>query len=105
MQITLEQIDLIKRLMSDYSKHLQLVTTANGEILISKNALNSPNFRPGERTPVREDCRGDHGGVRTLHRHLPLSAQDVQPAWSEVPRPYTQLQQPMVRDVEEATST
>ena len=31
VQITLEQIDLIKRLMTDYSKHLQLVTNANGE--------------------------------------------------------------------------
>ena len=33
VQITLEQIDLIKRLMADYSQHLQLVTTANGEKL------------------------------------------------------------------------
>ena len=35
VQITLEQIDLIKRLMADYNKHLQLATTANGETFIS----------------------------------------------------------------------
>ena len=52
--------------------------------------------RPGDRPPVGEDRRGDHGGVGPLHRHLPLRAQDVPPAGSEVPRPHTQLQQPMV---------
>ena len=45
VQITLEQIDLIKRLMSDYSKHLQLVTTANGERLISKKCPKFPKFQ------------------------------------------------------------
>ena len=57
---------------------------------------NSQTFRPGQRPPVGEDCRGDHSGVGPLHRHLPLSVEDVPPARSEIPRTHSQLQQPMV---------
>ena len=45
VQITLEQIDLIKRLMADYSKHLQLVTTANGEIPLDTKRPKFPTFQ------------------------------------------------------------
>ena len=45
VQITLEQIDLIKRLMADYSKHLQLVTTANGEILVLEKGPKFPKLQ------------------------------------------------------------
>ena len=97
VQITLEQIDLIKRLMADYSNHLQLVTTANGEKLKLSNGSKFPqNCRSGHRPPVWEDCRGGDSGVRPLHRHLSLRAQDVSSARSEVTRPHSQLQQPMV---------
>jgi len=37
VQITLEQIDLIKRLMSDYSKKLQLVTTADDLVAVHQS--------------------------------------------------------------------
>jgi membrane dipeptidase len=45
VQITLEQIDLIKRLMVDYGKHLQLVTTANGESTLMKRPEFTENFQ------------------------------------------------------------
>ena len=57
VQITLEQIDLIKRLMADYGKHLQLVTTANGEILLD-TTKKFPNFQTWSASTSRGRLQG-----------------------------------------------
>jgi membrane dipeptidase len=88
VQITLEQIDLIKRLMADYSARLQLVTTADGD---PPGPPLPPLTRPGGGAPVREDRRRHHRRVRPLHRHLPLRPQDVPPAWGQVTGSHPQL--------------
>ena len=36
VQVTLEQIDLIKRLVDSYPKQLQLVKTADGKFVLQK---------------------------------------------------------------------
>ena len=44
VQVTLEQIDLIKRLVETYPNHLELVKTADGRTCFISNDKNSVNM-------------------------------------------------------------
>ena len=81
VQITLEQIDLIKRFIEQYSANLQFVTSSSSKSFL----IHIPeyiwhtflNLRSGGGSQGRQDCQRDHGGEWTQHRDQSGGAQDV----------------------------
>ena len=81
VQITLEQIDLIKRFIEQYSANLQFVTSSSSEsFLIHIPEYNWHvflDFRSGGGSQGRQDRQRDHGGEWTQYRDQSGGAQDV----------------------------
>ena len=81
VQITLEQIDLIKRFIEQYSANLQFVTSSSSNPAL----IHYPEYiwqtfldlRSGGGSQGWQDRQRDHGGEWTQHRDQSGGAQDV----------------------------
>ena len=99
VQITLEQIDLIKRLIEQYSSTLHYVTSSEGQFWSPDNLVFTGSLlcRPGGGSQGWEDSQCDLCGVWAQYRDKPSSVEDVLQAWGQVPHSHSQLQQSMGR--------
>ena len=77
VQITLEQIDLIKRFIEQYSANLQFVTSSSSEPVLIDCPAHFLFPRSGGGSQGRQDSQCDHCGERTQHRDESGGAQDV----------------------------